>query len=175
MLETENQTDLFEDVSNPLDGVEEIMFNNDWTFDRQTEDKMSVTVTGKYTHYKMTFHWEDDYSALRFFCTPDVTIHKNNMDIAMQTLNNVNNDLWLGHFDLTKEGGNENHLVPRFRHTCLFRGMNETSGIPQMEDIIDIALHECARFYPCFELLSHSKTISKQALSLAIMDVEGLS
>ena len=77
MLETENQTDLFEDVSNPLDGVEEIMFNNDWTFDRQTEDKMSVTVTGKYTHHKMTFYWEDDYSALRFFCTPDITIHKN--------------------------------------------------------------------------------------------------
>ena len=175
MLETENQIDLFDDVANPLDGVEEIMFNNDWVFDRHTEDEMTVTITGKYGHYKLDFHWEDNYSALRFFCTPDIHIHKNNIATAMETLNQINNDMWLGYFDVIANGKSDDHFTPRFRHTSLFRGLNETSGIPQMEDMIDIAINECERFYPCFDLLSHHKIESKKAPSLAVMDVEGLS
>jgi len=42
---TENE--IFEDVSNPLDSVEEIFYANDWTFDRMTEDELSVQVSGK--------------------------------------------------------------------------------------------------------------------------------
>ncbi|HPD83434.1 MAG TPA: YbjN domain-containing protein [Alphaproteobacteria bacterium] len=183
---SENIIDLYDDVSNPLDGIEEIMLNNDWAFDRRDNDQMSVTVTGKSGVYQMAFVWQEEFSAMQFCCAPDITIHPSKMDEAAKVLNQINSTLWLGHFDVRSESlsGNDNidhktAYVPCFRHTSLFRGMNETSGVDHIEDLIDIALAECERYAMTFELLSKVNNqdipISTAHINLAMMDVAGQS
>ena len=174
--------DLYDDVSNPLDGIEEVMLNNDWTFDRRDNDQMSVTVSGKTGTYKMAFVWQEDYSAMQFCCAPDITIHPLKMDEAAKILNQINAGLWLGHFDVRTEAASAHDTtlnVPCFRHTSLFRGMNETSGVEHIEDLIDIALAECERYALTFDLLSKrtgdTAQTSASNLSLAMMDVVGQS
>ncbi len=178
----ENIIDLYDDVSNPLDGIEEVMLNNDWTFDRRDNDQMSVNVTGKTGTYKMAFVWQEEYSAMQFCCAPDVQIHPSKIDEATKILNRINAGLWLGHFDVRTESLSDNDntaYVPCFRHTSLFRGMNETSGVEHIEDLIDIALAECERYAVTFDLLSKitadNKKIMASDLSLAMMDVAGQS
>lgn len=174
----ENTIDLYEEVSNPLDGIEEIMINNDWTFDRRDNDEMSVCVSGRNGTYKMVFVWQEEFSAMQFCCAPDVTIHPSKMDEAAKTLNQINTTLWLGHFDVRSETtGTENNnvYIPCFRHTSLFRGMNETSGVEHIEDLIDIALAECERYAMTFELLSTITTPKNADMSLAMMDIAGRS
>lgn len=165
------QADIFEDISNPLDSVEEIIISNDWVFDRMDEDRLSVHVSGQYGHYKMSFHWQEHYSALKFCCTPDLTISPNKLDDAAKAVNRINSTLWLGHFDipLSATQNTEAH-TPCFKHTSLFRGVNHSSGAAHMEDLIDIALSECERYYMAFELLSLHQQQSANALSLAMMD-----
>lgn len=102
MTQTTEQTqiDLYNDVSNPLDGIEEIMLNHDWVFERRNEDELTVQISGKHGHYRMAFVWQEDYSAMQFCCVPDICIHKNKMEEAMHVVNRINSGLWLGHFDV---------------------------------------------------------------------------
>ncbi len=175
MLNTENEIDLYDDVSNPLDGVEEIMMNNDWSFDRLNQDEMTVHISGKQGVYKMSFIWQEDFSAMQFYCTPDLTIAPNKQIEASQVMNKINASLWLGHFDVRTEENGVAVNVPCFRHTSLFRGMNDTSGVAHMEDLIDIALHECERYYMTFDLLSKVAHTPAKDISLSLMDVAGVS
>ncbi len=178
MLNEQNQIDLYNDVSNPLDGIEEIMLNNDWTFDRRNEDELTVHVSGKLGAYKMAFIWQEDFSAMQFCCAPDITLNVSKLDEAARIMNRINTTLWLGHFDVRAQdaiNGVAGALVPCFRHTSLFRGMNECSGVEHIEDLIDIALAECERYHMTFDLLSKTSTQGRNDINLAMMDVAGQS
>lgn len=174
----ENIVDLYDEVSNPLDAIEDVMMNNDWTYERPFNDQMSVSIAGQSTNFHMAFVWQEDFNALQFCCAPDITIHPSKMDEAAKILNQINSTLWLGHFDVRTESLSNNDKttnVPCFRHTSLFRGMNETSGLAQMEDLIDIAIAECERYAMTFSLLSTLNGPKKSDMTLAMMDVAGRS
>ncbi len=164
------QPEMFEDVSNPLDSVEEILMANDWVFNRATEDELSVQVSGKMGHYKLNFLWQEEYSAMQFSCQYDLTIPGPSLDFVAKTISAINTGLWLGHFDM-REPGN----IPQFRHTSLFRGITNASGADHVEDLVDIALAECERYFPVFDLLSRTQPEDSQSLMLAMMDSAGES
>lgn len=178
MLTNDNtaEIDLYSDVANPLDGVEEIMMNNDWVFDRPFDDQLTVQVTGKMGTYDMVFLWQEEYSALQFLCMPDITFAKKHHDQAVQTTHQINQSLWMGHFDIEMVGGS---CRPRFKHTCLFRGMVETSGVAVIEDLIDVALNEAERYHTAFDLIGRSNDFEGIAendnMTLALMPTAGRS
>jgi hypothetical protein len=169
MSQIAEQDEFFEEVSNPLDGVEEILYANQWVFDRMTNDELTVQITGKMGEYKLFFQWQEEYSAMTFSCQYDLDIHRSAVDEARRMMSTINAGLWLGHFDL-REGD-----IPCFRHTTLFRGMTQTSGVEPLEDLVDIALSECERFYPVFEILSRGLPANDDDLKLAAMSVAGMS
>lgn len=162
--------DLYEDVSNPLDSVEEILCANDWIFDRMTEDELTVQITGKMGEYKLFFHWQEEFSAMRFSCQYDLEVREDATGAAAKTMTEINSDLWLGHFSFR-----ETSAVPCFRHTTLFRGMTQTSGADHIQDMVDIALAECERFYPVFEMFSRGLPEDIGAMRLAMMPIAGES
>lgn len=170
MSDVATENEIFEDVSNPLDSVEEILYANEWTFDRMTEDELTVQITGKMGEYKLMFNWQEQYSAMQFCCLYDLDIKRSAMDEAARTMTSINSSLWLGHFDFRE--GTE---IPCFRHTTLFRGMTQTSGAEHIEDLVDIALAECERFYPVFDLLSRGGAHDPAQMQLALMPVAGES
>ncbi len=168
MSQIAEELDPFDDVSNPLDSVEDIFFNNDWSFDRPTEDELTVTVTGKMGSYVMTFLWQEDFSAMQFSCLYDLIIPEGRLGEAATTTAAINTSLWLGHFDIRP--GNR---TPCFRHTTLFRGVTGCSGAEHIEDLVDIALSECERYYSAFDLLSKEEPSESADLSLALLDSAG--
>ena len=170
MSNVESRTDIFEDVSNPLDSVEDILHANDWIFDRMAEDELHVQITGKMGEYKLFFHWQEQYSAMQFVCQYDLDVKREAMDMAAKTMTSINSALWLGHFDFRE--GTE---IPCFRHTTLFRGQTQTSGAEHMEDLVDIALAECERYYPVFDILSRGVPANDCEMKLALMTVAGES
>lgn len=162
------EVDIFEDVSNPLDSVEEILYANDWTFDRSTEDELSVQVSGKMGDYRLFFRWQEEYSAMQFTCEINLDIGNAARDEAARTMTSINSGLWLGHFDF-RPGTN----VPCFRHTALFRGMTQGSGAEHLEDLVDIAISECERFYPVFDIYARGIPETGMDMSLALMQSAG--
>ncbi len=161
------ELDLMEDVSNPLDSVEELLNTNDWVFNRPNESEIVVQTSGQHSHYRMTFLWQEEFSAMQFFCEMDECVPKARMDMAARLLKNINERLWLGHFDIP-----DDTRTPVFRYTCLFRG-TQTSGIEHVEDIVDIALAECERFHNAFALIATAPTLSDDVLELVLSEHGG--
>src|SRR5690606_8877588 len=129
------EIDPFDELSNPLDSVEDLLASHEWIFNRRNEDELSVQITGRHeTVYDMHFVWQEEYGAMQFTCKmADIIVHENKRAAVSQAMRKINAGLWLGHFDFI-----DGEAVPRFRHTCLFRGMHGASGAEHIEDLVDI-------------------------------------
>lgn len=160
--------EMFEDVSNPLDSIEDMLSGNEWAFSRLNDDELSVKVAGKYGQYNLTFIWQDEYSAMQFFCEFDFAIPESRVGMACRVLRKVNENLWLGHFDLSGRD-----TAPCYRHTSLFRGWTHTSGAEHIEDLVDIALAESERYRNVFAMLAGTADLTDAQLSFALADAAG--
>ncbi|MBL8637419.1 MAG: YbjN domain-containing protein [Alphaproteobacteria bacterium] len=168
-----DQLELFlsEEVSNPLDGVEDLLASQNWTFNRMNRDELLLEMKGTRGVYHMIFTWEESIGAMQFCCEFDLRLADQNYASACCTLNNMNNKLWLGHFDLDGES-----MTPCFRHTQLFRGLTQTSGADYLQDLIHVAIEQCDQNYAVFQMLSSvSVSPDSDSLSLALMPTLGSS
>ena len=153
--------------SNPLDILEELVAANEWRFDRSSDEEMVVELTGRWCDYRMLFAWHEDLSAVYFSCLFDLRIPVRKRTAALELLALVNERLWLGHFELGSED-----LLPIYRHTVLLRGA-ESRSVEQLEELVDIALTECERFYPAFQFMLWGGHTPQAALDAAMLETVG--
>jgi hypothetical protein len=154
-------------AGNPIDLVEEIVAANDWVHDRTSEEELIVEISGRWCDYRLFFVWQEELSALHFSCGFDMKVAKGRRRAIYELLALANEKLWLGHFDLSAE---EN--CPAFRHAVLLRGVLAAST-EQVEDLVDIALSECERFYPAFQLVLWGGKTPEDAIAAAMIDPIG--
>jgi hypothetical protein len=153
--------------ANPLDIIEEIVSANEWSFDRTSDDEMLVDFPGQWCGYHLHFSWHGEFGAMHFSCVLDMKVPKNRLVSVYELLCLINGRMWLGHFDLSTE-----ERLPVFRHTALYRGSNGAS-VEQLEDLVDIALTECERFYPAFQFVIWGGKGSTEAIAAAMLDTVG--
>lgn len=165
---TTEQIDFMDEVSNPLDSVEDILAGQNWQFSRMTPDELMVDVSGRIGTYRMVFQWQEDFSAMQFTCHFDLIVPGMQRGVAAMALADINAGLWLGRFDLPSDTS-----VPCFRHTSLFRGQTQSSGAEHLQDLMDIALGECERYYALFQMLSEETHIDQSMIDLVLMDFGG--
>jgi hypothetical protein len=152
--------------TNPIDLLEELVSANEWRFDRTNDGEMVVEIGGNWCDYRMYFSWQEDLAAVYFSCLFDVRIPAQKRPQAADLVAMINEKLWLGHFDLCSED-----LVPMFRHTMLMRGGNPS--IEPLEDLVDIALNECERYFPAFQFVLWGGKSPREALDAAMLDPVG--
>ena len=154
-------------VGNPIDLVEEIVVSNDWAHDRASEEELVVEISGRWCDYRMYFLWQEELSALHFSCGFDMKVPKRRRGVLYELLALANERLWLGHFDLAAGDAS-----PSFRYAVLLRGIGMASA-EQVEDLVDIALSECERFYPAFQFVLWAGRSASEAVELAMLDTVG--
>lgn len=154
-------------VPNPLDVLEEIVAANEWLFDRTTEDELIVELAGRWCHYRLFFVWQREIGALQFSCQFDMRIPETKRSDVNDLLAMLNNRMWLGHFDVEPVQG-----TPLFRYTVLARGERAPSA-ETLEDLVEIALTECERFYPAFQFVIWGGKRPIEAMAAAMIDTVG--
>ena len=152
---------------NPLDLIEELVVANDWPFQRSADDEILVEIGGRWTDYRLFFVWQEEASALQFCCRLDAKVPPKARRAINDLLARVNERLWLGHFDVSAE---EESIM--FRHALLLRGVSGVSP-EQVEDLVELALVECERFYPAFQLVIWGGKGAEEAMTAAILDPVG--
>ena len=152
---------------NPIDLVEEIVIANDWTHDRASEEELVVEIGGRWCDYRLYFLWQEELSALHFSCGFDMRVPKRRRVALYELLALANEKMWLGHFDLAA-----GETSPAFRYAVLLRGIG-TASAEQVEDLVDIAISECERFYPAFQLVIWGGKPPAEALAVAMIDPVG--
>lgn len=153
--------------NNPLELVEQVVASNEWNFDRTSDREIAVELAGQWCDYRLFFSWREDVDALHFTCAFDVRIPGHKFRDIHTLLALVNEKLWLGHFDLWAEEG-----LPMFRHAMLLRG---THGLvrEQLEDLVELAIAECERFYPAFQFVVWGGKAPDDAITASILETAG--
>jgi len=154
-------------ASNPIDLVEEIVMANQWPHDRASDEEMVIEISGRWCDYRLVFVWQREMSALHYSCGFEMKVPRVRRAAVFELLATVNERLWLGHFDLAPED-----CTPSFRHGVLLRGAGGTT-VEQIEDLVDISLSECERFYPAFQFVVWGGKSAEEAIASAMIDPVG--
>ncbi len=152
---------------NPLDLLEEIVSANEWVFERCGDDEMAVEFPGHWCGYHLHFVWSDDLKAIHVSCFMDMRVPKKKTRDIAELLHLINHKMWLGAFVVSQE-----ESTPVFRHTALLRGYSGAS-VEQLEDLVDIALTECERFYPAFQFVTWGGKSAQEAIDASLLDTVG--
>lgn len=153
--------------ANPIDLVEEIVQANQWPHDRSSDEEMVVEISGRWCDYRLLFMWQREMSALHYSCGFEMKVPRARRAPIYELLAAVNERLWLGHFDLAD--GDDS---PSFRQGVLLRGVFGAS-VEQIEDLVDISISECERFFPAFQLVVWGGKSAKEAIAAAMIDPVG--
>lgn len=153
--------------SNPLDTLEDVLKANEWPFDRAAEDQLVVETVGRWCDYRMLFVWRAEINALYFSCALDTKVPVEKRGEINHLLVKANEILWFGHFEMCSS-----EFAPLFRHTMLTRGMRGIA-VEQLEDLMDIAVGECDRFFPAFQFLIWGGMSAQDALDSAMLETVG--
>jgi hypothetical protein len=128
---------------------------------------MAAEAPGKWCDYGLHFSWSHEISAMAFTCAFDMKVPADRRDKLYELLALANDRLWIGHFGIEVEDG-----VPVFRHSVLLRGSPSASA-ESLEDMVDIAITECERFFPAFQFVLWGGKAPAEALAASMLDCVG--
>ena len=151
----------------PLQVVEEVASVNDWSFERSGIDEITILVQGKWTDYQVSFTWMPEIEALHLACTFDMKIPEARKAEAQRLIALVNEQLWVGHFDLWSHSG-----LIMFRMALMLNGGVEATGL-QCEAMLASATDACERYFPAFQFAVWAGKSAREAIDAAMFDTAG--
>ena len=157
------------DDAAPIDMLENYFAAHGWTHSRD-EDEIVAKVKGSWAEYELRAIWRETDNVLQFLAFPDIRIAEDRRAMLYETIGLVNEQLWIGHFELWSSSG-----ILLFRHAALI-GAEDSGGamsLDHAELLIESAIDECERFYPVFQFVLWGGKTPKEALAAALIDTQG--
>ena len=154
-------------AAHPVDVVEHMASLNHWSFDREDDDEISISVSGGWTDYHVAFTWLPDLEAMHVGCAFDIKFNDRRRAEILNLIALMNEQLWVGHFGLW-----ERESVVIFRHALLLAGGVEPSR-GQCEAILQAAISSCERYYQAFQFVIWAGRSAREALDAALFETAG--
>ncbi|MAF46733.1 MAG: YbjN domain-containing protein [Rhodospirillales bacterium] len=151
----------------PIDIIEQVVRAQGWRFDRIQDDEMAAEVRGNWCDYSLHFAWAAEISAVHVTCAFDVRVPEHKLGTVYELLALINDRMWLGHFCLWQSEG-----LPMYRHAMPLRGAHSLAR-EQVEDVLEVAVNECERFYPAFQHLVWGGKGPAEAIDAAMIETVG--
>jgi len=152
---------------NPIDIVEEVIYEKKWSFSRADEYELVADISSKWCQYRLYFTWSENIRAISFTITFDLKFPRNKIIKAYELIGLINEKLWLGHFDITSKNG-----IPAFRHTILSNADSDFLH-KKLENLVDIAIYECEKYYPSFQQVLFDEIEPSESLLFTNFEVLG--
>ena len=162
LLESTSDSDF-----NPLGVVEDVAALNEWSFERSSEDEITILVNGQWTDYQISFTWMPDLEALHLACTFDMKIPEARKAEVQRLTARINEQLWIGHFDLWPQTG-----LVMFREALILPG-NLGATAMQCERMLTSALDAAERYFPAFQFVVWAGKSAGEAMDAAMFDTAG--
>jgi hypothetical protein len=154
-------------AEHPVDVVERLASLRDWSFDRDEEDEISISVEGRAADYHVAFTWLSDLEALHVGCAFDLKVPDRRRAEVQSLVSLINEQLWIGHFDLWSRDN-----VVMFRHALLMAGGADPDG-RQCEAILRTAAAVCDRYFQAFQFVLWAGKSAREALDGAMFETQG--
>ena len=110
-------------IDHPIDLIETLAASREWPFERGTEDDVNVCVSGTFCDYHLAISWRPDLGGLHVASVLDTRAPQSKRAEIHELLALINEQLWLGHFDIWSGDG-----AILFRNTMFVSGKGLSEG-----------------------------------------------
>ncbi len=155
------------ELYNPIDTVESIFTRRAYELDRRSDSEVVVEVQGKWNNMLLFFAWEENMHCLHMSCLMDIQSTIEDRSKIFELLAMANEELWVGHFSYWTE-----QKMPVFKHALIIND-NETEFERKIAQLTDIAVKECERMYPIFNVVLTKGMDPRQAMYPMTMETIG--
>jgi hypothetical protein len=156
-----------ERVEHPVDLVERLASVNEWLFERDADDEISITIQGKWAEYNLAFTWLEEIESLHLACAFDLKVPEPRKTELTRLIALINEQLWLGHFDLWNKED-----VVMFRHALPLNGGMEPSS-RQCEALLNAATENCERYFQAFQYVVWAGLTADAAMQSILFETVG--
>lgn len=156
-----------DDDAAPLEMLAQLFEAHGWPCEFVGEEELSGEIQGSWTTYQLRCIWRADDAVLQLLCLPEIRVPQAKMADAFELVALINEQLWLGHFDIWSRGG-----VLLYRHGLML-GAEGLLGLTMAQTAVEAAVSECDRFYPAFQFVLWGDKTPRQALDAALVDPAG--
>jgi hypothetical protein len=108
-----------------------------------------------------------DIEALHLACAFDLKVPERRRDEVQKLIALVNEQLWIGHFDLWTQDG-----MVMFRHALVLAGGVEATS-QQCQAMLSSALEGCEGYFPAFQFVVWAGKPAREALDAAMFETSG--
>ena len=154
-------------AEHPVDVVERLAAVNQWSFDREDEDEISISVDGGWASYHIAFTWLEDLESLHVACAFDLKVPDRRRNEVLALVAMINEQLWVGHFDLWSTDS-----VVMFRQALVLTG-GAAPNAAQCEATLANAVSACERHYQAFQFVVWAGKSAREALDGAMFETVG--
>ena len=165
-MKTEESRFEAEEDSAPLDMLMALFEARGWPCGSSSEE-MTGEVQGSWTTYQLRCVWRAEDQVLQLLCLPEIRVPDEKRAAAEELLSLINEQMWLGHFDVWSNGG-----VLLYRNGTML-GDEGLLSLSQAQALVEIAVEECDRFYPAFQFVLWGDKSPRDALEAAMVDPAG--
>lgn len=156
-----------ERAEHPVDVVERMAALREWSFDRDGDDEISISVRGTWADFHVAFTWLPDVEALHVGCAFDIKVAPRRRSEILNLVSLINEQLWVGHFGLWEQEG-----VMMYRHALLLTGGAEPNS-SQCEAVLNAAVAACERYYQSFQFVLWAGKSAREAMETAMFETLG--
>ena len=154
------------DDAAPVEMLAQLFDAHGWPCEFINEDEMCGEIQGSWATYQMRGIWRREDQVLQLLCLPEIRITDDKFKPAFELLALINEQVWLGHFDIWSQGG-----VLLYRHGMMLG--DGLLSLPMAQMAVENAVSECDRFYPAFQFVLWGDKKPKDALASALVDAAG--
>ena len=160
-------TKSFNNLENPIDEIEEILFAYGLEFLRINNEELSLNYRGIWNNYEMSFQWVRSSDLIQINTDLIISIPVDMILGIQSMISIINEKIKLGYFGYSSE-----KKCIYFRHNVLLRG-GINFNTEQVEDFFDLIINECDKYYPAFQVFIQKKTDPLFALKTALLETIG--
>ena len=163
----QDNMDRDDDDAAPVDMLASLFEARGWPHEFVSDDEITGEVKGSWATYQIQAVWRREDHVLQLLCLPDIRMTDDKRAAMFEALALINEQLWLGHFDVWSNGG-----VVLYRHGLLL-GDEGLLSPSQAQLAVESAIEECDRFYPVFQFILWGDKTPAEALAAAMVDAAG--
>lgn len=153
--------------TDPIDMVEQVARARDLESQRVDATEVHLCLTGSWRDISIWFAWREEAQVLQVGAPLEIKVPAARKDEVLKLLALINERLWMGHFDMWKDGG---EIV--YRHgAVLADGQQLMPG--QAEILLRGAMESFERFYPTFNYVVWAGKTAEEALTASILEPVG--
>lgn len=155
-------------LDDPID-VAEAVLGSDERFVTERGDDGDLTFAFKAAWCEVTgfFCWREELPAVLLTVTFDLRAPPSRMGEAARLVTLINENLWLGHFDLWSEDG-----AVVFRHAVPMIGRGELNA-GEVQAMLAAVMDSADRFYPAFDFMLRCGSSPEEAMEMALFETAG--